>query len=76
MDFHITIPLFGYIFLKSQKCHVCEIPLGRLIDDSNVDYNMVFCDSCDADFVAEREGWSEYRKHYKNVVKEYQNRRV
>ena len=62
-------PFGPTIFSSRQECVTCGIDMGHFVDDVNDD--MVFCNEHATDYVAEKEGWSEYRNKYKSVQEKY-----
>lgn len=67
----LKIPLIGWISDRVIVCSKCKKPISRVVSSVNVYDGMPFHFSCGIDYIAEKEGWVEYREHYKATQRKY-----
>lgn len=65
------IPLIGWISTKPLICAKCKQTIGHFVEWHNDGKPFHF--DCEIDYIAEKEGWTEYRERYKSVKKRYDN---
>jgi len=68
----IKIPIVGWFSTKTMKCNKCHKDVGHIaFHVININDDMVFHSDCETDYVAEKEGWTEYRERYKAIQKKF-----
>jgi len=68
----IKIPMIGWFSTNIINCGKCHNSIGHFVSEVDIADNLTFHSDCHVDYIAEKEGWTEYRQKYKSVQRRYQ----